>query len=492
LDVTQEEVMKPQIRTTAALLGAAGAFVTAAVLFEGGPSASTTTPKRVDAPTPPPTAACTTQGTAHGTAKAGLTKLDGNLSAGSILRGGGGELHASFEITTENVAGLQRPPLNLAVVIDRSGSMSDGRIENAQKAALGIVERLGATDRVALVQYDDSADVLVPSIAMDVEGKTKLRTAIRNIQLGGSTNLHGGLALGRDEVRRTFQGSQVSRVILLSDGQANAGIVDPRQIADTARMAANQGVRITSVGIGLDYNEDLMEAIAEAGRGQYHFVKVASDLDKVIAGELSSVQGTVATNVELHLKAPCVGVEVAGVLGYESRRDGDTLIVPMADLSGGDSRKLLVSLKIPDGERGVIGAIHGELVFRDAKGGELQRTAVALGVDRVDDKQIAIGSANKDVMAQVIEVEAATTMRAAAASYEKGDRAEALRSLELTKHEIQRKSAMYKIAPAASASALGELEVMASDAKAYDPSSDEGKMMLKSSKARARVMSKKK
>ncbi len=484
--------MKPQIRTSVALLGAAGTFVAAAVLFERGPSASTRhATSTSDTPKAGRTATCATTGPAHGSATLGLTKLDAGLSAASILRGGGGELYASFDISTDTVADMQRPPLNLAVVIDRSGSMTNGRIEHARSAALGIVDKLGGTDRVALVTYDDSANVVVPSIAMDSEGKAKLRDAIRGIHLGGSTNLHGGLELGRDEVKRTFQSSQVSRVILLSDGQVNVGVTDPRQIADTARLAANQGVRITTVGLGLDYNEDLMEAIAEAGRGQYHFVKASSDLEKVVASELSGIQGTVATNVELHLKAPCAGVQITSVLGYESRRDGDTVIVPMADLSGGDSRKLLVSLKIPDGDRGAIGAIHGELVFRDAKGGEVQRTAISLGVDRVDDAQVAIASANKDVMAQVIQLEAATSMRAAAASYEKGDRDEAVRQLERTRGAIQSKSAMYKIAPAASAATLGELDGMADSAKAYDPGSSEGKHMLKSSKARARTMSKK-
>src|SRR5204862_155713 len=111
--------------------------------------------------------------------------------------------------------------------------------------------------------------------------------------------------------------------------------------------------------------------------------------------------------------------------------------------------------------------------------------------DRVEDAQAAIASANKDVMAQVIQLDAATSMRAGAASYQKGDRADALRQLEQTKSAIQSKSAMYKIAPAASAASIGELDGMASDAKAYDPSSEQGRVMLKATKARARDMSKK-
>lgn len=483
--------MKPQIRTTVALLGAAGTFVAAAVMFDREPAASTRKDATTTKAPESPKAACAAGAGAKATAKLGAATLNAGLSASSILRGGGGDVYASFEITTDNVATTQRPPLNLALVIDRSGSMSNGRIEHAQSAAIGIIDRLGDTDHVALVQYDDSANVVVPSIAMDKLGKEKLRSAIRGIQLGGSTNLHGGLVLGRDEVQKSFKQAQVSRVILLSDGQANAGVVDPRQIADTARVAANQGVRITSVGIGLDFNEDLMEAIAEAGRGQYHFVKAASDLDKVIAGELAGIQATIATNVELHLKAPCAGGQIAEVLGYESRRDGDTVIVPMADLSGNDSRKLLVKIDVPDADKGSIGALHGELVFKDATGGEIKRTSISLGVDRTEDAQIATASADKDVMAQVIQLDAAQSMRQAAQAYEKGDRDQALRVLEQSRRDIQSKSAAYKIAPTKAAETLSEIDGMAGDARAYDYSSDEGKAMLKSKKAKARTMSKK-
>jgi Ca-activated chloride channel family protein len=482
-------MMKPQIRTTAALVGAAGTFVAAAMLLDrsdAGASSKRTTaaPERTS-----PKATCGTTGDAKATTKLGLTTMNARLSTGAIARGQGGHVHASFEITTDTVQNAQRPPLNLALVIDRSGSMS-GRIEHAQAAALGIVNRLDAQDRVSLVQYDDSANTVVESIATDAAGKERLRKAIHAIALGGGTNLHRGLELGRDEVQRELKQAQVSRVILLSDGQANSGVTDPQQIAGTARNAANHGVRITAVGIGEDYNEDLMEAIAEAGRGQYHYVKVASDLERVIAGELSGIQSTVATNVELHLKAPCAGVKIAEVLGYESRRDGDTVVIPMSDLSGGDNRKLLVSLEVPDGDLGKIGTLWGELVLRDAKGGELQRTAISLGLDRTDDAKVAMDSVDKDVMAQVIQLDAARAMRDAAKDYEAGNQEGALRKLEESRREIQSKSAAYKIAPQASAAVMGELDGMASDTRAYAPGSTAGKGMLKSSKQKARIMSK--
>src|SRR5690606_9266439 len=121
---------------------------------------------------------------------------------------------------------------------------------------------------------------------------------------------------------------------------------------------------------------------------------------------------------------------------------------------GGDSRKLLVKLAVPDQERGAIGAVFGELVFKDATGGEVKRTGVSLGVDRTDDATVAAASADKDVMAQVIELDAAQSMRKAAQAYERGDRDAALQELAQSRRAIQEKSVRYKVIPAKSAGVL--------------------------------------
>ena len=479
-----------QIRTTMALLGVAGTVVATAVLADratpGAARAPHAAPARAEVTAP----SCGPAAPARATTKLGPATLTAGMSAGTLLRGAGGEHYASFEIATDQLATQTRPPLNLALVIDRSGSMSGDRIVHAKRAANGIIDRLSAQDRVALIQYDDRAQVVVGSLAMEPANKQRLRGAIEHLTLGGSTNLHAGMMLGRDEVLRAYQATQVSRVILLSDGQANSGVVDPIQIADAARAAANRGVRITSVGLGLDYNEDLMEAIAEAGRGQYHYVKMASDLDRVIAGELAGIQATVATSVELRLSPACAGVEIAEVHGYESRREGETVVVPMADLAGGDLRKLLVSLKVPDAARGTIATVHGELVYKDASGGELRRTAITLGVDRTDDAAVAAASVDTDVMAQVLQLDAARSMRQAAQAYERGDRDGALQVIEHSTRQLEAKRGKYKIAADKAAPALEELDAMATHTRAYAPGSSGGKDLMKATKQKARVMSK--
>jgi Ca-activated chloride channel homolog len=472
---------------TALILGASGAAMATALVLSRSHAATPAieTPTHVEQPM-----ACGTPAPSHADKKLGHGKLVGALSAGKLARAGGGELHASFELVTDPVANAQRPPLDLAVVIDRSGSMEGERLDHAKSAARGIVDRLGERDHVALVQYDDTAQVVVGSLAMDASGKAKIDAAINAMRTGGSTNLEAGLELGRHEVERVYHTGEASRLILLSDGRANMGIVDPKQIEDHARDAASHGVRVTSVGIGLDFNEDLMEGIAEAGRGNYHYVKDAGDLDKVVAGELASVQATVATNVELHLMPACASAQVVTVHGYESHKDGAGLVVPMADLFGGDDRKLLVSLHVPDGAVGSIGAVQAQLVYRDTNGGATHTESIELGVEVTDDNAAAAASVDQDVMAQAMKVEAAESMREAAQAYDRGDQAGAQRILTTASHHIAAKSAAYKMEPAKTAEALGDLDTETKQVVNIPAATPAAADMVKATKAKARAMAK--
>jgi Ca-activated chloride channel family protein len=343
---------------------------------------------------------------------------------------------------------------------------------------------------VALIQYDDDAQVLVPSIAADAEGKRQLLAAIERIVDDGGTNLHGGMMLGIGEARRAMGGQRVNRVVLLSDGQANVGVVDPAQIAHAASDAADRGVRVTTIGLGLDYNEDLMEAIAENGRGQYYYVKDAGGLESVFAGELRSMQGTVATGAELRLSPACAGVEIAEVYGYESRRDGNDVIVPLSDLFGGEKRKVLVRLKVPAGTNGAKALARTTLAFDAAGGGGRKTAALDLGVEVSSDAQAVRASANVDVMSKVEQIEAARTMRDAAAAYDRGEVQEAQNLGRAQRAKTETRAAEYALPAAATAPIVQNLGDMDGQMGTFAPSSAEGKAMTKGSKADARMMMK--
>jgi Ca-activated chloride channel family protein len=483
-------------RKTTTILCAAGGLIAAAVALgsrsEGSqselPSRPFTSP-----PQPPPLAdLCSTRDAlpAHASADFGAGTMRAGLSSAKIVQAGNGEVYLAVDLAVNDSAAAHRASVNMAIVIDHSGSMQGDKITQARQAARGIVERLGADDRVALIQYDDDAQVLVPSVAADAEGKRRLYAAIERIADDGGTNLHGGMMLGIDEARRAMGGERVNRVVLLSDGQANVGVVDPSQIAQAASDSADQGVRVTTIGLGLDYNEDLMEAIAEHGRGQYYYVKDAGGLESVFAGELRSMQGTVATRAELRLSPACSGVEIAEVYGYESRRDGNDVIVPLSDLFGGEKRKVLVRLKVPAGVSGAKALARTTLAYDAAGGGGRKTAALDLGVEVSSDAQAVRASADADVMTKVEEVEAARTMKEAAAAYDRGDTAQAQGYVRDQKAKTARRAAEYNLPAAATAPIMDGLVEMDKNMGAFAPTSAEGKAMTKGSKADARKMMK--
>ncbi|MFH0900854.1 MAG: VWA domain-containing protein [Pseudomonadota bacterium] len=426
----------------------------------------------------------TSQGFEHGT-------LSAALSSSQVTAGSQGEVFASIDLVAKDAPGTERPPLNLALVIDRSGSMAGEKLSQAREAAKGLISRLQGGDRAAIVQYDSEAQVLVSSTVASVEGKPVLLAALDGISPGGSTNLHDGLALGRDEIMRTLQSGQINRLILLSDGQANRGIVDIPTLNQVAENAAGQGVRVTTVGLGLDYNEDLMEAIAEGGRGQYYYVKDESALKDVFAGEMRSLQATVATRAELRLEPACNGVEVVEVLGYQTRREGTALVVPMADLLGGDSRKVVAKVRVPTNLLGHQGVLTTRLSYQDARSKEQRFVATALGVEISSDALAVEKTANQHVMANAIQAESARSIREATVEYERGNTAGAQAILQAQGARAVEQQTKFRIEEKALAPAKQKMNDIGQAFNEYSNTSSAGKDIVKGNKAAARSFEKK-
>lgn len=238
-------------------------------------------------------------------------------------------------------AAAQRPPATVQVVLDRSGSMGGERLDAARDALVALVDRLDPRDSFGLVTFDDAVDVVVP--AGPVLDKPALRAAVRSVHTGGMTNLSAGLLRGVQEARRAA-GDAGATVVLLSDGHANDGVTDPGTLE---QVAASTGVSISTIGIGLDYDERLLSAIARGGRGDHAFAEQADAAGAAVAAQ---VDGLLSRTVQAASLLVRPTGDVAGVTVFNDLPAvavGGGVMVELGDLWAGERRRVLLTLDVP-------------------------------------------------------------------------------------------------------------------------------------------------
>ena len=193
---------------------------------------------------------------------------------------------------------LIRTPLAISIVIDRSGSMSGSKLEQAKFSAIDIVKRLHEDDRVSVIVYDDKVDVLLDLMPASA-AISLIQPKLEEVFASGSTNLHGGWLKGAELLAPRTNGKELCRVILLSDGQANQGMVDIDRICGQVSDLARAGISTTTVGFGLGFNEELMTAIAHAGQGNAWYGERVEDLMESFDSEMSYLSRLVFKEVEI-------------------------------------------------------------------------------------------------------------------------------------------------------------------------------------------------
>ena len=308
----------------------------------------------------------------------------------------------------------ERPPINLALVLDRSGSMEEkGKLDYLKRAASLVVDQLGSRDRLAIVEYDDAITLMWPSSR--VESPQIIKRLISELTPRGSTNLTGGMMRGAEEVIEHFEPNSVNRVLLLSDGLANNGITDPYEIRRLVRGARAKGAPISSIGLGLDYNEDLMQDIAEGGGGRYYYVESPQQMARIFEEELKTLFATCARDVSLRF-IPARNDARIEVPGYDSRKENGETLIPLADLYAGESRSVLMRIQGGTARTGRMGLEEtelgemelGEIVlsYRDADTGREHKIRQKLSVDLTRDAAQVKAKRNNDVVVEAALVEA--------------------------------------------------------------------------------------
>lgn len=251
-------------------------------------------------------------------------------------------LHVMLELTAPASEGT-RPPLALVLVLDRSGSMTGDKLEAAKACAAWLADRLRPDDRLALVTFDDTVAIDVPLVPVSSGAVAR---AARGLRPGGSTNLSGGWLKGR-ELLQAAPGVATRRILLLTDGQANVGVVDGSQLAALTRDASERGITTTTIGFGDGFDEDLLTAMADAGRGAAHYAASPDDAAGVFADEADDLAALAAQNVSVGVRATHAGVRGVAVLGdWPVHAAGDVLRVELGDAYAGRTRRLVLALDV--------------------------------------------------------------------------------------------------------------------------------------------------
>jgi Ca-activated chloride channel family protein len=237
-----------------------------------------------------------------------------------------------------------RPPVNLCLVLDRSGSMSGQKIEKAKEAAIEAVRRLGPKDIVSLVMFDHEVETLVP--AQSAANSEWIESRIRSITSRGNTAIYGGVSQGAAEVRKNAGGKFVSRIVLMSDGLANIGPAKPDDLGRLGVSLLKEGISVSTVGLGTDYNEDLMTKLAQNSDGNTYFVENSTDLVRVFNAELGEVLSVVAREVKIKIEFTG-GVKPLRIIGREGVVRGDSAEVFLNQLYGGQEKYALIEVEVP-------------------------------------------------------------------------------------------------------------------------------------------------
>ena len=238
-----------------------------------------------------------------------------------------------------------RAPVNVAIVIDKSGSMnSNGKIQAAREAAILALYRLKSEDIVSVILYDSDVKVLIPATKMT--NRSDIIRHIRSIQAGGSTALYAGVQTGANEVRKFLSNQRVNRIVLLSDGLANVGPDSPSALGKLGADLIDEGVSVTTIGVGNGYNEDLMSQLAFRSDGGHYFCEEPDELAGIFDQEFGRAMSVVAQKVIIEITCP-KGIRPIRLLGREGVIKDQTITLDMNHIYGDHEKYVLLQVEAP-------------------------------------------------------------------------------------------------------------------------------------------------
>jgi Ca-activated chloride channel family protein len=296
----------------------------------------------------------TTPATHNPPTGSGPLTLSGRLVQNKILQGSDGRVNFALRLHASDDFGstaTESRNVDMVIVLDRSGSMKGRKIKDARQAVLNLLSSLSAKDRFALITYSDNVQYVSILDKVTADHRQQLESLIHRITVGGGTNLGAGLQAGISLLGSALENGNARKVILISDGLANKGITDSTRLGRMAGLAVEKEFAVSTVGVGNDFNEQLMTAIAERGAGNYYYLENPMAFAEVFQKELFYSKATVATNVSISIPLNNE-ISLVDASGYAIEIQSNHAVFYPGDLRSGQVRKLFLTLQVPTGTTG--------------------------------------------------------------------------------------------------------------------------------------------
>ncbi|MBI1756572.1 MAG: VWA domain-containing protein [Fimbriimonas ginsengisoli] len=259
-----------------------------------------------------------------------------------------------------------RTPLNLCLVIDRSGSMEGPPLDYVKQACCHVVDLLSPNDVLSIVTFEEVVEVLMP--AQCVTNKQPIKDGINRLMPGNTTDLHGGMSLALQQVLAQNEPGRATRMIVFTDGDPTAGIKDHPSLVSHAGDVRSRGVTITFIGFGPDYNEELLASMAKRSGGNYYYIHRPELIPEVFRTELDKLMTVSARNVRVDMKL----ARWVSARAPQAATSGGEFSLSLADMERGTSLQQVLDLEFSNHPLGFYRVAAGRLTYEDCGTGKTE------------------------------------------------------------------------------------------------------------------------
>ncbi len=397
----------------------------------------------------------------------GQVKLSVEPVKGVLPEGEAGRAYIRISLTgvpyaTEGA----RTPVNVALVIDKSGSMQGPKMSQAKEAAIVALERLSAQDNVAIVSFNHEVERLVPGGPF--KNYDEIRSRIENLHADGTTAIFAGVTQGAYELQEYKAPGRFDRVILLSDGQANVGPSTPQDLEKLGRELGGRGVSVTTLGLGLGYNEDLMLRLAAASDGNHAFIEDPDQLVDIFNKEFGDILSVVGQDVEIIIECPD-GFKPLRALGREAKVEGNRVSMKMNQVYGSQEKYVIVEVEYGQGQARAAAALANvRVAYTDSRSKERKNVESKAEIRFSASKDEVEKSVNAEAMAAVVTQIANERNERAVALRDSGRVEEAKRELQSNADYLSEEAVKLQAAPGAAAAITSAGQRNRAEAEALD------------------------